>query len=1045
MRRPQTFIRSMTFLCAVALVVTSAAQAQLKPQEAFDQLVPADDLQVQLFAHEPDVIAPTAMDVDEQGRVWVAEGVNYRKAGGPRSKEPPYFLKPLRRTGDRIVVLEDTDGDGHADRSRTFYEGLDINSPQGFAVFGGKVWISQSPAISTIDILPDGTAGKKEVFLEGFGGIHGDHSVHSVYLGPDGKLYGCFGNTHTVLKLPDGRRIDNWQRGTGGGCVFRVNLDRTGFEVLGHNFRNGYECATDSFGNTFYSDNDDDEGNHYCRFLYVLEGGNFGHQPKPPKGKDWNLERPGVVPYLMRTGAGAPAGLCVYEGTLLGKRYRGMPLLAETGSGELLGFKLEVDGAGFHAEGVSAMGKRPTIAQLRETCSPDVLLRSEDSWYRPSDVCVAPDGSLLVADFYNRIAGGRKLDDELRGRIYRLIPKGHDGSYRPPQLNVDTDVALIKSLASPNLAARSAAVLRIQKLGDKALPALKGHADADSRILRARILFQLAALAPEGETIVRKALRDDDAEIRLAAVRALRRAGADMTNDLKQLAADDSARVRSEVLLALRDVDAAAAGGPLLKLAEQYDGSDRFYLEALLLALQGKDNIKTQIAQQLAGRWDRRVTSLLWALRPPAALERLTEVAGDENRPLDDRVVAAQTLGLFDDQPAGRALLALIQDTKTRPPLAAAALEGLAGKIEGPWKSLDESSEILAAAEHWAKDEQLQPSALRLARRLGTRPLVDWRLSPAFRAPEQGRLDQVFAPEQSADAALAPDWATAKVGGDGIINLAAQRSPSTNVVGYGLCVVHAAEPLETRLLVGSDDGIKIWHNGRLIHAHQITRGVGPRQDTVDVSFKQGENRLLVKIDQGTGGWGFIVEVEDPFGKLTEITREVAAPLEPAGDPLNPAQLPPDEKLLAANGDAARGREVYFRSRAGCAKCHRLGEAGGRLDGLGPALDGIGTKMGRDGLLEAIVRPSAKIAPQYVQWNVVTRQGKTFTGLVVEEGPDKLVLLDIDGRRSEIAKGDIELKRQGSLSIMPQSLVAHLSAQDLADLLAFLAEQKESEK
>ncbi|HLF94223.1 MAG TPA: hypothetical protein VJB14_12240, partial [Planctomycetota bacterium] len=84
---------------------------------ALAQLQPADDLEVRLFAKEPHLYNPACIDVDERGRVWVAEAVNYRRSAGPRSPEPPYFREPLRKTGDRIVILEDTDGDGACDRS----------------------------------------------------------------------------------------------------------------------------------------------------------------------------------------------------------------------------------------------------------------------------------------------------------------------------------------------------------------------------------------------------------------------------------------------------------------------------------------------------------------------------------------------------------------------------------------------------------------------------------------------------------------------------------------------------------------------------------------------------------------------------------------------------------------------------------------------------------------------------------------------------------------------------------------------------------------
>src|SRR5262245_3491400 len=290
--------------------------AQLPPDKA--SLQPAADLRVQVFAREPQLLCPSAFDIDEHGRIWVAEAVNYRKAAGQRTKEPPFFLAPFRKSGDRIVVLEDTDGDGKCDKARVFAEGLDITAPKGLAVIGDRVWLSQSPNIVTIAVQPDGSAGKKEIVLSGFGGIHGDHSVHSVVMGPDGRLYSCFGDTGCDTKFPDGRRLVTNGKPWRGGCVFRMSHDLTGAEIIAHNFRNGYEVAVDSFGTAFMSDNDEDDGNQFCRLVYLMEGGNYGWQPYQ-KGFDWNLESPGVAPILMRTGA-SPRGAV---------RLRGQPLAPE--------------------------------------------------------------------------------------------------------------------------------------------------------------------------------------------------------------------------------------------------------------------------------------------------------------------------------------------------------------------------------------------------------------------------------------------------------------------------------------------------------------------------------------------------------------------------------------------------------------------------------------------------------------------------------------------------------------------------------------------
>ncbi|HKA06594.1 MAG TPA: hypothetical protein VKD71_05005, partial [Gemmataceae bacterium] len=165
-------------LVAFALLPTLAL-AQLPPQKALESLVVAPDLQVELFAHEPDLVNPTSIDVDHLGRVWVCEAVNYRRV---------MFNRPiLREAGDRIVILEDTKGAGKADKSTVFYQGKDLIAPIGICVApiaGGKpgackVFVCQSPDILLFEDLDgDGKAdGPPKKFLSGFKGFDHDHGV----------------------------------------------------------------------------------------------------------------------------------------------------------------------------------------------------------------------------------------------------------------------------------------------------------------------------------------------------------------------------------------------------------------------------------------------------------------------------------------------------------------------------------------------------------------------------------------------------------------------------------------------------------------------------------------------------------------------------------------------------------------------------------------------------------------------------------------------------------------------------------------------------
>src|SRR5437867_2545727 len=162
------------------------------------KMSPAAGLEVSLFACEPDVVNPCDMDIDERGRVWITEGANYRST----------FQKwgILRPEGDRIVILEDTDGDGAADRTKVFYQDHSIDSALGICVLGNKAIVSSSPNVFILtDTDGDGVADKRELLFTGIAGVDHDHGAHAFVFGPDGKLYFNFGNAGSQLKrLPGG-------------------------------------------------------------------------------------------------------------------------------------------------------------------------------------------------------------------------------------------------------------------------------------------------------------------------------------------------------------------------------------------------------------------------------------------------------------------------------------------------------------------------------------------------------------------------------------------------------------------------------------------------------------------------------------------------------------------------------------------------------------------------------------------------------------------------------------------------------------------------
>ncbi|MEO5602768.1 MAG: PVC-type heme-binding CxxCH protein, partial [Cyclobacteriaceae bacterium] len=297
-----------------------------------------DDLEATLWAESPMFFNPTNMDIDIKGRVWVTEAVNYRNFNNDSTKALHHGK------GDRVVILEDTDGDGKADASKVFVQDKDLVSPLGIAVIGNRVFVSCSPnLIVYTDSNGDDVPDKKEVLLTGFGGLDHDHSLHSVLGGPDGNLYFNTGNAgpHIVtdksgwtlragsvytggspynvsnkgqMKSDDGQV---WV----GGLALRMDTQGKGLKVLAHNFRNAYELAVDSRGDMWQNDNDDQVV--ACRTSWVMEGGNAGYfsndgtrfwQADQRPWQDvftahWHQDDPGIMPAGDNAGAGSPTGV----------------------------------------------------------------------------------------------------------------------------------------------------------------------------------------------------------------------------------------------------------------------------------------------------------------------------------------------------------------------------------------------------------------------------------------------------------------------------------------------------------------------------------------------------------------------------------------------------------------------------------------------------------------------------------------------------------------------------------------------------------------
>jgi putative membrane-bound dehydrogenase-like protein len=623
---------------AAAILALPAAAQQHGRDAALAQLQKAavpDGLEARLFALEPQVVNPASMDVDHRGRVWVTEGANYR-----------LFQKwgKLRPEGDRIQVFEDTDGDGSADKVTTFYQGNEINTALGLCVLGDQVIVSCSPNIFVFedkngDLKADGPPRK---LFTGIKGVDHDHGAHAFMAGPDGKLYFNVGNDGAQLMKADGsgyvvdragHEVRQHRQPYQQGLVFRCNPDGSGLETLGWNFRNNYEVAADSFGTIWQSDNDDD-GNQGVRINYVMEYGNYGYRDEMTGAgwgdkrtnwedeiprRHWHLNDPGVVPNLLLTGAGSPTGLCIYEGDLLPAVFRNQIIHCDAGPRVVRAYPVENDGAGYQA----------TIANL---------MTSEDTWFRPSDVAVGPDGAVYIADWNDAGVGGHYMADQkletMTGRIYRVAPKGHVA--KVPAYDFKSAAGAATALKSPNLEARWLAWQALHGMGAAAEPELmKVWADANPRF-RARALHLLARIPGKEAQYVAVALKDANPDLRITGLRIARERGQDVIPLVKQLAGDASPQVRREAALALRHSKSPDAPALWTALAKQHDGRDRWYLEALGIAADRQwdaflgaylaavpDALKTPAGRDIVWRSRAKQTPALLAkiLKDPATAE----------------------------------------------------------------------------------------------------------------------------------------------------------------------------------------------------------------------------------------------------------------------------------------------------------------------------------------------------------------------------------------------------------------------------------------
>jgi putative membrane-bound dehydrogenase-like protein len=991
-------------IAAIVLIIVTACS---KKQSQSDEHSPAtsladlkvyDGLEVTLFASEPMFSNPTNMDIDARGRVWVCEAYNYRNQYNPKN--------PVKKEGDRIMILEDTDGDGKADNSKVFYQGTDINAALGICVLGNKVIVSCSPNVFVFtDEDGDDVPEKKEILFQGIKGVQHDHAIHAFLFGPDGRLYFNMGNEGVLLVDAKGDTVTDIHgnkvvangKPYRDGMALRCNIDGSGVEVIGNNFRNNYELTVDPFGTVWQSDNDDD-GNKATRINYVMERGNFGYKDEMTGAswykrrtnveneipfRHWHLNDPGVVPNMLQTGAGSPTGITMYEGTMLPQIFQGQLIHAEPGHNVVRSYTVSNDGAGYKAEIVN------------------ILEGQNDQWFRPADVTVAPDGSLFVADWYDPGVGGHQVADVDRGRIYRIAkPKA---GYTISPVNVSTAEGAVQALISPNAATRYIGWNALASFGEQAEQALVKLWTSENVRHRAQALWLLTRLPNKADIYLKQALSDKESNIRIEAVRIVKLLKKDILPVAAKLVTDSSAQVRREVALALRGIATPEAAAIWTQLARQYTGSDRWYLEALGIGAAETEDLYFNAWKQKIGKdWNTASNrDIVWRSRSKYAMPLLAELikSSDEKEML--RYYRAFD---FHKDPSRQTVLTqLVQQTQ-------------GDKVLYALKHMDAAKLKMTAPVMTALNKVLDQYN-------GELQFVE--------------LVSLFKLQNHADALLQitihnPDSTKGKEAIKTLLDWnrtdLIDKVLSSSSRDEGQAMIKALWPyMYDQKTIAIMEGVMMDTSKEMeLRKLAVKTFGGPWESEDRLLLLAKEKKIPITLQSAAAG------VFQTAWRAT-LREEAAKYLRLPGSKEG-TSLPTVSVLVDKTGDAAKGKEVF---KTICSSCHRLNNEG--VD-FGPDLSEIGDKLPKEAIYTAILYPDQGISFGYEGWRIKLVDGSSAFGRIISETEDKIDVQYMNNQQT-VLKENILSRTKLESSLMPSNLQATMTEQELVDLVDYLSTLK----
>jgi putative membrane-bound dehydrogenase-like protein len=981
-------------------------------------------------AAAPLVKQPMFACFDDRGRLYVACSSGHNSSGNQLLKDAP----------DAIRCLEDTDGDGRFDRSTVFADRLTF--PQGVLWHDGAVYTASPPSLWRLeDRDGDGVADRRTELLTGFPftGIADD--MHGPCLGPDGLLYWGVGRFDYAIRKPGGPLIHEGRTP----IVMRCRPDGEEAEVFSAAMGNPVEVTFSPAGEpfacgTFLSPGTQGQGLRDA-LIHCVYGGLY-----PVRDRDLNGEtRTGdLLPPLAQLGVAAASGVTRARGGPFGNDEHQVLYAAMFNLHSVSQFALERVGGTFRA---------------RE----EPFLLSDEPDFHPTDVLEDADGSLLVVDtggWFRSCPTSQITKPRIRGAIYRVrrIESKPASDARGLTIRWDTEAPrdLAKRLDDPRVAVRDQAVTRLAALGEAALPALRELLKSGASRARLQAVWVLARIAGDGaRAATRDALDDPEASVRLAAATA---AG---------LHRDAKAARRLEEMIRTADLDMALqreAATALARLGRRESvpallsglraHADRFVEHALIYALiriDDADGTRTGLSQPdpavrrgaLIALDQMNQGGLTWADVKPlldpalpdlrkAALqvtashpEWAEAMSGTLRRWLFDGVDVAkqeelrQQLLAFATNQAVQFLFAeALVNGSTPAATRALVLQVMPSALPGEWPAVWDAAVRKALRDRDDAVVRQAVAVVAASDRFGfDAPLLDLAADPSRDADTRAQALDALAPRLSRLEPALFDFLTKR--------LDVEEPPLSRMTAaraLGRAPLDDAQLLALTKAIGEAGSLIL---PRLFPAYERS---GDQRVGIALLAALGRSR-------GIGG----IDAASLRRTLTDYPDDVRREGELLVHQMESQGAEQVSRLTAlapllAEGNALRGREVFFGSRAACSTCHTIRSEGGHV---GPDLSKIGAaRTGRD-LLESILLPSASFARGFEPFVIATTDGRVHTGIVLRETIDAIVLMTLDRVEQPIPRSSVESIEPSRVSVMPQGLDANISSQELADLVAFL--------